>query len=213
MRIFVFLLVLLVAGTMSVQDVQADLLTNPGFEDTNGDGNVGDGWGSFGAAGFNAFFGANGHASLFLDNPGNSGGIFQTGIAGSFGNFYTFSLDDVLIETNAAATDFNFGLEFYQGDDSTLISSSLASIAPLTPGSGLSFSHTALAPAGTAFVRPIIAFSGASGAAAGSENVFVFGSTLTATAVPEPSSIALFAAASVVGLVFHRRRKQATKHA
>lgn len=212
MRVFVFLFVLVMAGTMHVTDARADLLTNPGFEDTDGNGSFGDGWGSFGAAGFNAFFGANGHASLFLNTPGNSGGIFQTGIAGSFGNLYTFSLDDVLIEPNARATEFNFGLEFFESDDNTIISSSLVSLTSATPGGGLIFSHTAAAPVGTAFVRPIISFSGAFDPpmpVAGGANAFVFGSTLTATAVPEPSSVVLFAAASVAGLVIHRRRKRA----
>lgn len=212
MRVFVFAVVLLLAGTMSLHDARADLITNPGFEDTDSNGSFGDGWGTFGAAGFNAFFGANGHASLFLNTPGNSGGVFQSGIAGSFGNFYTFSLDDVLIEPNARATDLSFGLEFFESDDNTIISSSLASIASVTPASGLSFSHTAAAPVGTAFVRPIISFSGAFTPAmpvSGGANVFVFDTTLTATAVPEPSSVFLFAAASVAGLVIHRRRKRA----
>lgn len=212
MRVFVFAVVLLLAGTMSLHDARADLITNPGFEDTDSNGSFGDGWGAFGAAGFNAFFGANGHASLFLNTPGNSGGVFQTGIAGSFGNFYTFSLDDVLIEPNARATDLSFGLEFFESDDNTIISSSLASIASVTPAGGLSFSHTAAAPVGTAFVRPIISFSGAFTPAmpmAGGANVFVFDTTLTATAVPEPSSVFLFAAASVAGLGIHRRRKRA----
>lgn len=208
MRSFLFLASLLFAGMTVVDDAAADLITNPGFEDLNGDGSFGDGWGSFGAAEFNAFFGANGHASFFLDNAGNSGGIFQTGIAGSFGNIYTFALQDVLIETNAVATSFDFGLEFYESDDATLISSSLVPLS-LTPGSGLNFSHSAAAPLGTVFVRPVALFSGASGAAPVSENVFAFGSSLTVTAVPEPSSVALVATALVGGLVFHRRRKRA----
>lgn len=208
MRSFLFLASLLFAGMTVVDDAAADLITNPGFEDLNGDGSFGDGWGSFGAAGFDAFFGANGHASFFLDNAGNSGAIFQTGIAGSFGNIYTFALQDVLIEANAVATSFDFGLEFYESDDATLISSSLVPLS-LTPGGGLNFSHSAAAPLGTVFVRPVALFSGASGAAPVSENVFAFGSSLTVTAVPEPSSVALVATALVGGLVFHRRRKRA----
>lgn len=211
MRIFVFLVGLLAAGTIPATGARAELLTNPGFENTDNDdpATFGDGWGSFGNAGFNSFFGANGHASFFLDNAGNSGGVFQSGIAGSFGNQYTFSLDDVLIEDNAAATSFDFGLEFYQADDATIISSSLVSLSPLVNGSGVSFSHTAAAPVGTVFVRPIISFSGATGAAT-EPNVFVFDSSLTATAVPEPSSMVLFAATSIAGLIAHRRRKSTT---
>lgn len=206
MRLFLFLAALLMAGATFVDQADAELIFNPGFEDTDLDGNFGDGWGTFGAAGFNAFFGANGHASFFLDNPDNSGGIFQSGIVGSFGNEYTFTLDDVLIESNAAAATFSFGLEFFASDDATLISNSLAAIT-LTPGGGLSFSHTALAPVGTAFVRPIVSFSGASGLAEGSENVFAFGSSLTATAIPEPSAMILVTAASVAGLARSRIKR------
>jgi hypothetical protein len=190
----------------------ADLLVNGGFEDTDMDGDFGDGWGSFGAAGFNAFFGENGHASFFLDNADNSGGVFQTGIAGTAGTEYTFSLDDVLIEANAAADSFQFGFEYFEADDATAVTdgsgATLTSLVPitLTAGSGLSFSHTAIAPAGTAFVRPIISFSGADGSAEGSENVFVFGSTLTATAIPEPSSVALVLVGGVMGVMRRRRR-------
>lgn len=183
----------------------AELLFNPGFEDLDDDGNFGDGFGSFGAAGFNNFFGANGHASFFLDNAGNSGSVFQTGIAGTAGTEFTFSLTDVLIEANAAADVFNFGLEFFEADDSTMISSELTSL-DLTPISGGVFSLIATAPTGTAFVRPIISFSGAVGTATASENVFVFDASLTATAIPEPSSAALFALASCVGLMTRRRR-------
>lgn len=188
----------------------ADLLFNGGFENVDNDdpATFGDGWGAFGAAGFNAFFGANGHASFFLDNAGNGGGVFQTGIAGTAGTEYTFSLDDVLIEDNAAADAFDFGLEFYQADDATLISSQVTSLLPLSNNIGQApFSFTAIAPAGTAFVRPIISFSGADGSASGSTNVFVFDSTLTATAIPEPSSVALVLLGGVMGGMRRRRRK------
>lgn len=205
-RLFILSTVALMVALFA-SNSRADLLINPGFEDLDGDGSQGDGWGSFGAAGFNAFFGDNGHASFFLDNPDNAGGVFQTGIAGTAGVEYNFSLDDVLIESNAAATEFNFGLEFYLADDTTLISSSLIALPLELPGGGQSFSFSAFAPDGTAFVRPIISFSGADGSADGSENVFVFGSTLTATAVPEPSTAALFAAASCVTVMRRRRRK------
>lgn len=184
----------------------AELLFNPGFEDLDGDGSVGDGWGFFGNAGFNTFFGQ-GDASFFLDQPGNAGGVFQAGIAGTAGTEFTFTLTDVLIEANAAAAEFNFGLEFFQSDDETLISSQLTSLLPLSSNiDGAPFSFTATAPTGTAFVRPIISFSGADGSATTSENVFVFDASLTATAIPEPSSAALFALASCVGLMTRRRR-------
>lgn len=194
----------------------ADLLFNGGFENVDNDDppTFGDGWGAFGAAGFNAFFGANGHASFFLDNAGNGGGVFQAGIAGTAGTEYTFSLDDVLIESNAVADSFQFGFEYFESDDSTAVTdgsgtaiTSLVTLPLLPTGSGFSFSHTAIAPAGTAFVRPIISFSGADGSASSSENVFVFGSTLTATAIPEPSSLALVLLGGVMGGMRRRRRK------
>ena len=71
-----------------------NLLSNPGFEDTDAvpDGNYGDGWGAYGAAGFNAFCGPNGHASLFPDFAGNLGGVFQLGIPGTAGTTYQFEV-------------------------------------------------------------------------------------------------------------------------
>lgn len=210
-----FLLAAIVLAAMTpVERVAAELITNPSFEDNNGDENFGAGWGAFGSVGFNDFFNGNGngHGSFFLDATGNSGGIFQLGITGSFGNLYTFTLEDVLIESNAAADSFSFGLEFYQGDDATQISNSLVSL-PLTPtGGGLRFTHTAAAPIGTQFVRPIISFSGASGAELSNENVFVFNTSLTATAVPEPSSLVILVTASAVGLVAQRRSRHRGLH-
>ena len=122
-----------------------ELLTNPGFEDLDMDGSAGDGWGSYGAAGFNAFFGDNAHASLFADNAGNFGGVFQQGIVGSEGLTYSFDLTDVRIESNFDAS-LRFGLEYYPADDATLISADLVEIfAPgdgMPTGDGLTFSMT-----------------------------------------------------------------------
>ncbi|MEM9752699.1 MAG: PEP-CTERM sorting domain-containing protein [Planctomycetota bacterium] len=189
---------LAVGGVYAVGPAQGELLTNPGFEDTDTDGNQGDGWGSFGAAGFNAFFGPNGHASLFMDNPGNSGGVFQTGIAGVAGAEYTFTLTDVRIESNAAA-DLRFGLEFYQGDDATQISTNIVPISLAQTGDGLNFTMSGIAPSGTAFVRPIILFDNVTSTAGGQENAFVFEATL----VPEPATAALL---GLGGLAMLRRR-------
>ncbi|MEM9294917.1 MAG: hypothetical protein AAGA57_03870 [Planctomycetota bacterium] len=180
-----------------------ELLTNPGFEDPDGAGpaGLGDGWGAFGAAGFNDFFGPNGHASLFPDNVGNSGGIFQTGIAGTPGVEYEFVLADTRIEANYDA-DVQFGLEFYAGDDSTQVGASLVSLPdPGVEVNGGVFSHTAIAPAGTVFVRPVALFFDVF-SSGGQRNVFVFEASLTE--VPEPMSAALLAPA--LALVARRRR-------
>jgi hypothetical protein len=190
----------LVAVGLVSAPASAELLTNPGFEDTDTNGSYGDGWGSYGAAGFHAFFGANGHASLFMDNPGNFGGVFQTGIPAIAGDSYTFTLTDVRIESNAAAS-LRFGLEWYQGDDATAAGPFDIVNIPIPPtGDGLSFTMSATAPAGAAFVRPIIQFDNVTSTASGQENAFIFDATLT----PEPASLGLCAVGGLAMLV--RRR-------
>ena len=179
----------------------ANLLVNGGFEDTNTDGNYGDDWGAFGAAGFNAFFGANGHASFFSDNIGNFGGVFQVGLAGSGGTEYQFDLLDVRLEENIDA-NYRFGLEYYLGDDATKIGDDLATIDLSTTGDGLSFSMTGTAPAGTVFVRPIILYDNVVSTASGQENAFIFEASLTV--VPEPATLSLLG----IGLFALIRRKR-----
>ncbi len=134
-----------------------NLLKNPGFEDIDGDGSLGAVWGSFGNAGFNDFFGGNGHASLFADTFGNSGGLFQQSVLGTAGTEYAFSLDDVRIEENFDA-ELAFGLEFYGDDDFTKLGESLVVADTSVTGDGLSFDMSAVAPAGTVYVRPIVSF-------------------------------------------------------
>jgi hypothetical protein len=183
-----------------------ELLTNPGFEDVNTDTNYGDGWSSYGAAGFHAFFGANGHASLFMDNPGNFGGVFQTGIPGVAGMTYQFDLLDVRIESSADA-NLRFGLEYYQGDDSTAAGAFDIVSIPIPPtGDGLSFSMMGTAPAGTQFIRPIIQFDDVQSTASGQENAFVFGASLTK--VPEPAAGLLWAIGMTALLATRRRIRQ-----
>lgn len=189
------------AGLLATPAVATELLTNPGFEDTDTDGNFGDSWGSFGSAGFNAFFGPNGHASLFSDNIGNFGGVFQTGIAATPGTEYQFDLVDVRLESNIAA-DYRFGLEFYLGDDATQVSTIVVPIDLSTTGDGLSFSMTGTAPATAAFVRPIVQYDNVTSTANGQENAFIFEASLTV--VPAPTGTAALAAA---GLVLTRRRR------
>lgn len=177
---------------------RAELLVNPGFE------SGGAPWGSFGNAGFHNFFGANGHASLFMDNPGNFGGVFQTGIAGNSSLTYTFALTDVRIEANAAA-NARFGLEYYAANDSTKLGETIVSI-PL-PGvevNGGMYSMMGTPVAGTSFVRPIILFDNVTSTANGQENLFVFSASLTA--VPEPTVLPM-ALTAFAGAASIRRRK------
>jgi hypothetical protein len=182
-----------------------ELLTNPGFEDTDNNGSYGDGWGSFGAAGFHAFFGANGHASLFMDNPGNFGGVFQLGIPGAAGTTYQFDLLDVRIEQNAQS-NLRFGLEYYQGDDATAAGPFDIVPIPHPPtGDGLSFSMTGTAPLGTVFVRPIVLFDNVTSTASGQENAFVFDASLIK--IPEPASLTLLAFAGVAAASCRRCRR------
>ena len=176
-----------------------ELLTDPGFD--QGDTF----WGKFGNADFNMFFGSNPHASFFADGAGNFGGVFQTGIAGSEGTVYTFSLTNVRIESNFNA-DFRFGLEFYAADDATKLGESFFNIDTSNPtdglvtGDGLSFTHDATAVAGTVFVRPVILFDNAAPLGSGQGNAFVF----TASLVPAPGAAGLLLA----GTAFAARRRR-----
>ncbi len=161
-----------------------ELLKNPGFEDVNLDGNLGDHWGSFGNAGFNDFFSGggtpNGHASLFADTVGNSGGIFQQSQIGQAGVEYRFSLDDVRLESNWDA-DLVFGLEYYASDDFTKLGETLATADTSVTGDGLSFSLTGTAVAGTAFVRPVVLFDNVNPAYLAQSNAgaFIFDASLS----------------------------------
>lgn len=211
MRLILPTLAATLAGTLGVsahaQDAAfPELLVNAGFEDTDADGNFGDGWGAFGAAGFNAFFGANGHASFFADNAGNSGGVFQTGIAADAGTEYVFTLTDVLVESNFSA-DLTIALEFYAADDATLLGSQSITVSAESVAAGDgefadAFTITASALEGASFVRPVLSFANSTGSTEGSTNFFVFDASLTV--VPEPASAALLASG---GLLLLRRRR------
>ena len=157
-----------------------NLIVNPGFADVDLDGSFGDAWGAFGNADFNDFFGGNPHASLFADMPGNFGGVFQQGIAADAEAIsYTFTLVDVRLEENIDC-NAQFGIEFYDADDSTLLLEQLDAIDLSVTGDGLTFSITVDAVAGAAFVRPIIRFDDVQSTADGQENLFVFDTSLCA---------------------------------
>ncbi|MEL7474477.1 MAG: hypothetical protein AAGK04_14265 [Planctomycetota bacterium] len=193
--------VIVLAALVASPVMGQELLFNPGFEDVDTDGSVGDGWSSFGAAGFNAFFGPNGHASLFSDTPGNFGGVFQPGLSGSAGTEYQFDLVDVRLEDNIDA-DYRFGLEYYLADESTKIGETIAPMPLDITGDGLSFSVTGIAPAGTAIVRPIVLFDNVISTADGQENAFIFEVSLTVVPAPATGLVMLGA-----GLAAARRRR------
>ena len=187
---------LVVSGAGAPALAVTNLATNPGFEDFDAVDGPGDGWGSFGAAGFNAFFGANGHASLFPDTAGNTGGVFQLGIPAVEGQTYQFDLLDTRIEASYDAST-RFGLEFYAADDTTKLGESLVEIdaaerlaLPNVDGGGAVnaavFSVRGTAPVGASIVRPIILYDNVSPffLAQPQANVFVFDSFLSATPAP-----------------------------
>ncbi|WOO43345.1 PEP-CTERM sorting domain-containing protein [Rubellicoccus peritrichatus] len=176
-----------------------NLISNPTFS------NSGQDWGNFGATGFNAFFGQS-DASLFADQPGNTGGVFQQGINGTAGNSYEFSLDSVFIESNWDA-DLTIKIEFYEGDDSTLISeaSSVLDVSGIlgdfgVPGGSIS----ATAPANTTFVRPVVLFDNVQlPGLTPSSSGFLFDVSLSQ--IPEPSTYALLLGVAGTCLVIQRR--------
>lgn len=164
---------------LSVAPLAGDeFLKNPGFEDLNGDGTVGEYWGKWGNTGFNTFFGPNGHASFFADQAANSGGVYQQGILGTPGAQYRFQLSDVRVETNWDA-ELHFGLEYFGADDFNKLSETMVLADTSQPGDGLQFSMTGTAPPGTVYVRPLFRFDNVGTSGGSQRNLFVFGTTLT----------------------------------
>lgn len=155
-----------------------EYLMNPGFE---GSGNY---WGMWGNAGFNAFFGANGHASFFADQVGNAGSVWQQGILGKPGAQYRFQLTDVRIEQNWAA-DLYFGLEYYGDDDFQKLGETIVRADTSTTGDGLRFSMVGRAVPGTVYVRPAIRFGNVAYSGGQQRSAFVFEAAMTE--VPEYS--------------------------
>lgn len=143
---------------MSLTCVDDNLIENPGFEDQVGDGNFGDFWGTFDNVGFLDFFGNGnpGHAVFFADLFFNFGTLFQAGIPGEAGVEYSLSAD-VSFEDLWDAR-FEFGLEFYDADDATLLDSTIVEVTPMLGGGYNTYDMTATSPAGTFFVRPVFFF-------------------------------------------------------
>ncbi|MEM1183744.1 MAG: GC-type dockerin domain-anchored protein [Planctomycetota bacterium] len=160
-----------ISGLAAAQP-SAVITRNPGFLDANTDLTTGDEWGSFGAASVELdFFGDNnpGHGTLFADGFGNTGGIFQSAIAATGGTEYEMTIH-VQWESNWDART-RFGLEFFEADDTTKISEVLVEIDELVDSGYRRHDMSAVAPPGTAFIRPIVLF----------DEVFDSGSSRAAT--------------------------------
>ncbi len=156
-----------------------EYLKNGGFEDVAVGGPVlGDYWGKYGNADFNAFFGAgNAHASFFADNTANSGGVYQQAILGEPGKVYRFDLEDTRIEANFNASLY-YGFEYFGDNDFTKLGESIA-LAPAVTGDNLAFSMLGRAVAGTKYVRPIVRFDSAQTNGGSQRNAFVFECSMT----------------------------------
>lgn len=156
-------------GLAAVASAQSPLLSrNPGFIDQDGNTTTGDDWFTFGAAsaGLNFFGYENaGHATLFGDNVGNSGGVFQLSIPAAAGATYEMAVH-LSFEANWDADTF-FGLEFFAADDATKLGESVVALDEITDVGYLRYDTGGVAPAGTAFVRPIVRFENATGAGPG----------------------------------------------
>lgn len=169
------------SGSVFAAEPSPNLTQNPGFLDTDSDAVTGDGWGEFGAALVSLdFFGDGnaGHATLFADNTANVGGIFQTGIPASEGVEYEMTFK-IQWESNWEAATF-YSIEFYAADDATKLGESSFEIMEDEDFAGTGYRRydvRALAPAGTAFVRPVIQFdsvlSGGASRGATVDNVLV----------------------------------------
>lgn len=153
---------------------QFNLVQNSSFDDPNMDGIFGDNWGTFGAADFNQFFGPNNpHGSLFADQIGNTGGIFQDGIPALAGSEYLFRAENVRIEANFDG-ELRIGIEFYAADDTTKVGESILTVPAGVTGDGLVFHVAGIAPALTEFARPLITFDNVQTSGGTDRNVFVF---------------------------------------
>ena len=151
-----------------VREADDVLNLNPGFSDPVGEGLFpADFWGTFGAAAIDFEFFPNGnpgHATIFADMAGNSGGVFQQGVPAIPGESYTFSVD-LSFEANYDA-DTRIALEFYGADDGFLIGFEDMEIIEIPDAGYITYQMEATAPLSfTRFVRPVIIFENSAGAA------------------------------------------------
>lgn len=150
-----------------VREADDILNLNPGFGDPIADGLFpADFWATFGAAAvdFEFFpFTDPGHATLFADGAGNSGGIFQQGVPAIPGESYTMTVA-LSFEANYDADTF-IGLEFYGSDDGFLIGAAESEITEIVDSQYIIYTLEGTAPLSfTRFVRPVVRFENAVGA-------------------------------------------------
>ncbi|MEN0019269.1 MAG: hypothetical protein AAF747_00130 [Planctomycetota bacterium] len=154
---------------VQVRVADESLSLNPGFQDFTGFGTLGDFWETFGAAALDLDFfnnGNPGHATLFGDNAGNNGGLFQKAIPAEQGETYTFTVD-LSFEDNWDAETF-LRLEFFGADDGTDLGNAAEVEVIEQPGAGYrTYQVTATAPnfSFVEFVRPVLLFQNAIGGA------------------------------------------------
>ena len=151
------------AGTAIAGGQPSPILSvNPGFLDLDGTDGPGDGWDAFGAATrFADFFGDRnpGHGTIYGDNLENTGGIYQIGIPAQSGVEYEMSFR-IQWETEWDART-RMGFEFFADDDATMISEEYVEIEEDADFAGFGYrriNFNAVAPEGTAFIRPVIRF-------------------------------------------------------
>ena len=182
----------LVIATSTVAPAGENLLTNPEFRGADPNSTAyGDGWGSWGAVGFHAFWGpANPHASFFADWFDNVGYVWQQGLSGTPGVTYQFDLLDTRVEANWDA-DFYYGLEYYDANDAIKVGETLVLMdadARIANGQidGNVFSMQGTAPPGTVYVRPIMFFVNVNPAyeAQSQANAFVFNTYMSVAPAP-----------------------------
>lgn len=149
-----------------------NLLTNPEFNDTDGNG-LGTDWTRSGDVYFFSFFGDNAHASLFADTIFHEGRLEQTGIPGIPGTTYQFDAFNMRVEANFSP-HLRIGLEYYDGLDNKIgetketvdyatrrIAAGNANPPQLDGGgamNGINFSIQGTAVPGTVTVRPVLEY-------------------------------------------------------
>lgn len=133
------------------------LIANGGFE-TNGSG-----WLKFGNADFCDWAKQTGNCGVALQGWvfNGAGGVYQS-VAGEPGLSYTFKING-LKEPLFQASQVYLRLEFYTADNTTKSGhdQGTLNVASMLTTNWQTFTITGVAPLGTAYVRPVIGFDGA----------------------------------------------------